>query len=126
MIICYILITKQCILCGECRENLHTDKLVECERATSTGSVFPAHSPTNIPKQQFQYMPSNQSSEIYLLPLRDVRRRFLVNHSCNDKLDMLSCFPQHLRNLFTAHASDIDLAYLENVVSTVQATILND
>ena len=31
MIICFILITKQLILCGFCKENLHTDKLARVE-----------------------------------------------------------------------------------------------
>ena len=31
MIICFILITKQLILCGFCKENLHTDELARVE-----------------------------------------------------------------------------------------------
>ena len=32
MIIFFILITKQALLCGKCKENLHTDQLAGAER----------------------------------------------------------------------------------------------
>ena len=32
MIICFILITKKLILCGKCKENLHTDKMAGAEK----------------------------------------------------------------------------------------------
>ena len=38
VIICFILITKQLILCGYCKENWHTDKLVGAERVKRTYS----------------------------------------------------------------------------------------
>ena len=34
MIIFFILITKQLILCGQCKENLFTEKLAGAERVT--------------------------------------------------------------------------------------------
>ena len=40
MIICFILITKQLILCGQCK-NIHADKLTEAERFKNVKTPSP-------------------------------------------------------------------------------------
>ena len=40
MIICFIFMTNQLILCGLCKENLHTDQLAGAERAKINGRQY--------------------------------------------------------------------------------------